>query len=241
MRTPRTRSSFAANRAARLGGPIAPSRTTCNIIGAVYQGTGSQSILWQVPTGNTLFQSANNTKYHYQDNRPQYFLAPGNIQHIADYLGHRVIGLLFNSGGGATDYMDYANDGITNPPPICGNPFCNPLDRTTLNAQVATVADDDGGFLRTAAASYYAAGPISTSGSTSTPPPATFAIGAKVETTTTAYVYQNKPLSKQYKIEPAGALGTIGKGPSSSGGYIWWFVSFSNASGWVAQNQLSVQ
>jgi hypothetical protein len=210
-------------------------------IGAVYQGTGLQSMLWQVPTGNTLYQSTNNTKYHYQDNRPQYFLTPGNSQHIADYLGQGVIGLLFGFGGGTTDYMDYANDGITNPPPICGNPFCNPLDRTTFNTLVATVADDDGGFLRTAAAAYYDAGPISTSGPISTPPPTTFAIGAGVETTTTVYVYQNKPLSKQYKIEPAAALGTIGKGPSSSGGYIWWFVSFSKASGWVVQKDLSVQ
>jgi hypothetical protein len=197
-------------------------------VGAVYSGTVLQSMLWQVPSGNTLYLSVNNTTNHYQDNRPQYFLQAGNsYQNISNFVGQRVIGLLFGFGGGTTDYMDYANDGTTNPPAIDGN---------TL---VASYADDDGGFLRTATGAYYAAGPISISASISPTP--TFAIGATVETTTTAYIYMKKPLSKPYKTEQAGALGTIGNGPASSGGATWWFVSFSNFSGWIIQNQLSVQ
>jgi hypothetical protein len=206
-------------------------------LGAVYQGTGLESMLWQVPEGNTLYDTVNNTEYHYQDNHAQYFLAQGNRNNIVDYLGQGVIGLLFGFGGGTTDYMDLANDGITNPPPICGNPFCNPFDPTTFNTAVATVADDDGGFLRSAAAAYYASGPVSISGSTS----ATFAIGAKVGTTTTVRVYKSKPLAKPYTTEPADTFGTISNGPASAGGYTWWFVQLPNVSGWALQNDLTVQ
>ena len=127
-------------------------------------------MLWQFPVGNTLYLPNNNTSYHYQDNRTQYFLALGNTQNISKYVAQGVVGLLIGNGQDTdTDYMDYANDGITNPPAIDGN---------TL---VAPHADDDGGFLRTATEQYYAAGPISTSASSSPTP--TFAIGAKVETT----------------------------------------------------------
>jgi hypothetical protein len=136
-------------------------------LAGVYQGTGLDSMLWATPEGNTLYRSDNNANYHYQDNRAQYFLQSGNTQHILDYMGAGVIGILFglgqqapysqcNSAKSDTSHMDYAGDGITNPPAIDGN---------TL---VASYPDDDGGFIRTAAAAYYAAGPISF---TSPPPP----------------------------------------------------------------------
>lgn len=211
-------------------------------VASVYQGTGLYSMLWQTPEGNTLYRSDNNTNYHYQDNHVEYFLG-GNIQHIKDYLGHAgVIGILFGPGQQApysqcdssktdTSHMDYAGDGITNPVAINGN---------TL---VASYADDDGGFVRSAAANYYATGPIQILGSPPPPPPPppVFAVGAKVKTTTTVYVYQNKPRSNKHKTEPSGALGSISSGPLSAGGHIWWSVRFSDASGWVDQNDLAVQ
>lgn len=127
-------------------------------VGTVYNGTGLRSMLWQVPSGNTLYLSENNTNDHYQDNRPQYFLKVGNsYQNIRNFVGQGVIGLIFGFGGGTTDYMDDANDGITNPPPIIGNPFTG----TPNNTLTATVPDDDGGFIRSSAGAYYSAGPIS--------------------------------------------------------------------------------
>jgi hypothetical protein len=106
-------------------------------IETVYQATVPKIMLWRVPVGNTLYLSNNNTSYYYQDNRPQYFLETGNIQNISNYAAQGVIGVLFGNGQAAsTDYMDYANDGITNPPSINGNRL------------VASYSDDDGGFLR---------------------------------------------------------------------------------------------
>jgi hypothetical protein len=112
-------------------------------------------MLWQIPIGNTLYRSCNNTNYHYQDNHAEYFLKSGNRQHIVDYVSAGVVGILFGEGLDVTvsstpntSYWDAAGDGITNPPSINGN---------TLDS---TSSDDDGGFLRTSAAAYYSSGPV---------------------------------------------------------------------------------
>jgi hypothetical protein len=118
-------------------------------IAAIYQATGLKSMLWQTPIGNTLYRTDNNTNYHYQDNRAQYFLQSGNRQNITNYVSAGVIGILFGDGLDVnTSYWDAAHNGITNPPAINGN---------TLNS---TYSDDDGGFLRTSAAAYYSSGPV---------------------------------------------------------------------------------
>jgi hypothetical protein len=122
-------------------------------IASIYQATGLKSMLWQTPVGNTLYDTCNNTKYHYQDNRAQYFLQSGNRQNIINFVNAGVIGILFGGGndGGRDDqthYWDRAGDGITNPPAIDGN------------TMVSNYADDDGGFLRQAAAAYYSSGPV---------------------------------------------------------------------------------
>lgn len=115
--------------------------------------TGRRAMLWQVPIGNTLYKSSNNTRYHYQDNRVQYFLEQGNKFHISDYAEAGVIGILFGSGtSGDTSNYDAAGDGITNQEPVNGN---------TLQAEYA---DDDGGFLRLSAQAYYSAGMLSLPG-----------------------------------------------------------------------------
>jgi hypothetical protein len=118
-------------------------------IAAIYQGTGLQGMLWQTPIGNTIYDTDNNTPYHYQDNRPQYFLQSGNAQNIKNYVNAGVIGILFGPGQSTdTAFWDAAGDGITNPAPIDGN------------TQVSNYADDDGGFLRLSAAAYYSSGPV---------------------------------------------------------------------------------
>ena len=118
-------------------------------IRVITESTGRSVMLWQVPIGNTLYLSSNNTRGHYQDNRVQYFLGQGDNRHIVEYMRSGVIGILFGRGiGGQSNYVDSENDGITNPEPINGNDL------------MAEHPDDDGGLLRLGAEAYYPAGPV---------------------------------------------------------------------------------
>lgn len=105
-------------------------------------------VIWQIPIGNTIMRSSNNTNFHYQDNREQYWLSnyPNN-QAINELAQAGVIGLLFGAGNsGTTQNYDAAGDGVTNPAPINGN------------NTVATYPDDDGGLLRLNVGNYYRSG-----------------------------------------------------------------------------------
>ena len=105
-------------------------------------------VIWQIPIGNTVMTSMNNTNYHYQDNREQYWLQnyPNN-QAISELAQAGVIGLLFGAGnGGTTQNYDAAGDGVTNPQPINGN------------TRTSTYPDDDGGLLRLNVGNYYHSG-----------------------------------------------------------------------------------
>lgn len=107
-------------------------------------------VLWQLPIGNKVMDSCNNTSYHYQDNRAQYWLEnyPDN-PNLAALARVGVIGLLFGSGGStATDNYDVSGQGVYNPRPINGN------------TERARFPDDDGGYLRLRAERYYRAGPV---------------------------------------------------------------------------------
>ncbi len=119
-------------------------------------------IIWQIPQGNTLYRSSNNTVGHYQDNRPEYLLQPlldrGDTSHLQQFRDAGVVAFLFGSGQkGQTEYFDARNDGMTNPEPIDNRQY-NHTDR--LNDRVALNADDDGGFLRHAIKRYYADGAL---------------------------------------------------------------------------------
>lgn len=106
--------------------------------------TGKRILIWQIPCGNTLYRSCNNTSGHYQSNHAEYFLKSGNRQRIVDWAASGIIGLMFGSTlGETTSYTDARGDGITNPAAINGN---------TLTS---SHSDDDGGFLRVSAAQYY--------------------------------------------------------------------------------------
>lgn len=105
-------------------------------------------ILWQIPLGNRVMRTVNNTPFHYQDNRVEWLLGGDAAAHLGAYEQAGVIGLLFGSAQESdTCACDAAKDGITNPPAINGN--------TVL----ATTADDDGGYFKHLARAYYAAGP----------------------------------------------------------------------------------
>jgi hypothetical protein len=105
-------------------------------------------VIWQVPVGNTVMRTCNNTNFHYQDDRDEYWLSnyPNNPG-VSELAQAGVIGLVFAAGNsGTTDNFDSAGDGITNPTPINGN------------NQVSTYPDDDGGLLRLNVGNYYRSG-----------------------------------------------------------------------------------
>ena len=112
--------------------------------------TNKRALMWQVPNGNRVYRSENNTPGHWQDNRPEYFLNPANGRaHITQWANAGVLGLMFGAGAGdQSHYDDSAGDGITNPAPINGN------------TAAAQVADDDGGYIRLQTGAYYQQGPV---------------------------------------------------------------------------------
>lgn len=118
-------------------------------VSILHEDTGVSQMLWQLPLGNTIYRTMDNTNGHYQDNQVEYFLQDGTVQHIEDYIGAGVIGLLFGRGDGAqTTYLDGKSDGITNPAPVNGND------------EISVWSDDDGGLLRIRGANYYDDGPV---------------------------------------------------------------------------------
>ncbi len=105
---------------------------------------GIRMVAWQIPLGNTVMRTENNTNDHYQDNRVQWLLGPDSRAHLRAYVAAGFVGFLFGRGAdGNTCACDAANDGITNPAPIDGN--------TTLS----TSPDDDGGYFKQQARAYY--------------------------------------------------------------------------------------
>ncbi|MDH3660785.1 MAG: hypothetical protein OEU92_12310 [Alphaproteobacteria bacterium] len=113
-------------------------------IKTINQETGLRGMIWQIPLGNTIYRSQNNTPGHFQDNHVEYYLLPENRQNIIDHAEIGIIGLLFGAGfNEQTSYRDVAGDGITNPEPINGNDA------------VAEFVDDDGGLLRLSTKAFY--------------------------------------------------------------------------------------
>jgi hypothetical protein len=116
---------------------------------AVTATTNKRGILWQVPIGNTLYRTLNNTTNHWQDNRVQYYLGQDNNLKLQELAASGIIGLLYGAGDTqTTTYYDSAHDGVTNPNPINGNNL------------FALYSDDDGGYLRLRGQAYYNRGPL---------------------------------------------------------------------------------
>jgi hypothetical protein len=105
--------------------------------------SGRRVVIWQIPLGNTIMRSMNDTPYHYQDNHVQWLLGAEGRAHLQAYVDAGVVGLLFGAAlPKDTCACDAAHDGITNPPPLDGN------TRRALNG------DDDGGYFRAVAKIY---------------------------------------------------------------------------------------
>jgi hypothetical protein len=103
--------------------------------------------MWQIPLGNTKMRAMNDTWWHYQDNKVEWFFDDPGRANLSAYARAGVIAFLFGGGSaGTTCACDAAGDGVTNPPPIGAN------TRASLSA------DDDGGYFRERASAYYASG-----------------------------------------------------------------------------------
>jgi hypothetical protein len=142
-------------------------------LGSVSQQTNKRVIMWQVPNGNRVYKSENNTSGHYQDNRPEYFLNPTNGRaNIQEWMNAGVIGLMWGAGAGSqSHYRDSNGDGITNPHALDGTSgyaFGNPMN--IANTQTASYADDDGGYIRLNVTNYYNQGALPLPGGTPTSP-----------------------------------------------------------------------
>lgn len=76
--------------------------------------SGKRWVLWQIPLGNSNHLNVNNTgnpREGYKDNRPEYFLGIGGMQHVQQCADAGVIALLF--GAGASGVSSYENDFYT--------------------------------------------------------------------------------------------------------------------------------
>jgi hypothetical protein len=123
-------------------------------LGRIVSDTQRRAMLWQVPNGNRVYRSENNTTGHWQDNRAEYFLNDANgRQHLSEWANEGVVGIMWGAGAGSqSHYYDAQNDGITNPAPINGN------------NEPATCPDDDGGYMRIHLSGYYSGGTVTLPG-----------------------------------------------------------------------------
>ncbi len=110
---------------------------------AVGRSVRRRTVLWQIPVGNRVMRSVNDTPGHFQDNKVEWLLGPGFRVRLAPFVSAGVIGTLFGQAlPDATCACDARSDGVTNPPPIGSN------------RRVATSADDDGGYVRERVAAF---------------------------------------------------------------------------------------
>jgi len=145
-------------------------------MGAIVTQMQKRVMMWQVPNGNRVYRSENNTNGHWQDNRTEYFLNPTTgRQHISQWANYGFLGMMYGAGvGSQSHYFDSNGDGITNPAPINGN------------NQTAIYADDDGGYMRLNLAAYYSGGTV--------PLPGGGGGGTPVPTNTPTTVRTNTPV-----------------------------------------------
>lgn len=121
-----------------------------NYINMINQLNGKPIIIWQIPLGNQVSRTENNTQGHYQDNKLQYF-----FEHISELQNSGITGLLFGAGNSGSSYQyDNNNDGITNPSPIC-NTDGNSAKTNMCTNTLSTFNDDDGGYFRSKSKQFY--------------------------------------------------------------------------------------
>ena len=122
-------------------------------VAAITERTGLRLIVHNIPVGNQSYVAVDNTQFHYQDNRAEYFFA-----HIDELRDAGIAGLMFGSATtGATVAWDASKDGVHDPKqPVCTTDGDSSGERICPTIRTRST-DDDGGFLRTEAARFYGA------------------------------------------------------------------------------------
>jgi hypothetical protein len=157
--------------ATHIGGAPSTFSRHRYIINRVSDGVAKRSMGWQVPVGNTVYQTCNNASRHWRSPYAQAVLGaytgPVGASRIKAYADAGAIGMLFGAGqDDQTHPWDHNGDGITNGPNVAGY-------GSTQGSSVATVSDDDGGYLRYNVGNYYSQGVLPLSGAPTASPSAT--------------------------------------------------------------------
>src|SRR5258708_38833234 len=110
---------------------------------------GAGVLVWQVPVGNQVYETEDNSPGHTQDNKATYIVA-----HVAALAAAGIVGVLFGPGNGGTSATDGRRDGITNGSRAPTTSY----QCARCNTQVSVCPDDDGGYLRLQLGQYYTHG-----------------------------------------------------------------------------------
>ncbi|NQX59966.1 hypothetical protein [Paenibacillus qinlingensis] len=118
---------------------------------------GKKIMVWQIPVGNQVYRTMNNTPGHWQDNKVEYFFS--HLQELAD---SGIEGLMFGAGQPTSTahynkFKDAGEDenGVFNPAPLTNITAGWGDGSKHTNDKVANYSDDDGGLLREKAIEYY--------------------------------------------------------------------------------------
>lgn len=120
--------------------------------GAV-EASGKKAMIWQIPVGNQVYRTMNNTPGHWQDNKAEYLF--GHMQELVD-VG--IVGLMFGHGQpDSTAHYNKKQDEteIYNPEPLTNITKGWGDGSVHTNDKIAVYSDDDGGYLREQAIQYY--------------------------------------------------------------------------------------
>eukprot|EP01088_Endostelium_zonatum_P019437 TRINITY_DN670_c0_g1_i2.p1 TRINITY_DN670_c0_g1~~TRINITY_DN670_c0_g1_i2.p1 ORF type:complete len:347 (-),score=105.70 TRINITY_DN670_c0_g1_i2:55-1095(-) len=109
-----------------------------------------RGVFWQMPYGNSVMRTMDNTNHHFQDNKVQWVLGADDNKNMDRYNQIGVIAFLWGGGSDTTvTLLDTAKDGVYNPPAIDGN------------NRMSTSISDDGGYFATRSSAYLSRGFLS--------------------------------------------------------------------------------
>lgn len=115
--------------------------------------SGKKVMIWQIPVGNQVYRTMDNTPGHWQDNKAEYLF--GHMQELVD-VG--IVGLMFGHGQpDSTAHYNKKQDEteIYNPEPLTNITKGWGDGSVHTNDKTAVYSDDDGGYLREQAIEYY--------------------------------------------------------------------------------------
>jgi len=115
-------------------------------VSGISAATDTRVILDNVPVGNSVYRTLDDTAFHWRDSWVEWILAGDDFPHLVALRDAGVIGIVFGVDGGretTTCPCDAAGDGVTN---------------AGSQGKPSTSADDDGGYLAERLMAYAATG-----------------------------------------------------------------------------------